>query len=105
MSDPTTTRAPRRTLPWNQSTGAWRWPRRSLLAWRAAAAAIHFVGHPGGGAMAELLEREELPEVLTAPEEEWVAPQEESIRVPPAPPDGLDTVLYEYDDRLARRDL
>lgn len=48
--------------------------------------------------MPELLERDELSEVL-------IAPEEESIRVPPAPPVGLDTVLYEHDDRLARRDL
>jgi hypothetical protein len=46
----------------------------------------------------ELLERPDLPEVLVAPEEErsWV---------PPVPPDGLDTALYELDERDARADL
>lgn len=47
--------------------------------------------------MAEVLERPDLPEV---PE---LAP-EESL-VPPAPPEGLDTVLYEHDERAARADL
>jgi hypothetical protein len=46
----------------------------------------------------ELLERPDLPEVL-------VAPQEETSWVPPAPPDGLDTALYELDERAARSDL
>jgi hypothetical protein len=44
--------------------------------------------------MEELLERE-VDEVL-APEESLV---------PPAPPEGLDTVLYEHDERGARTDL
>lgn len=46
----------------------------------------------------ELLERGELSEVLTAPEEgtSWV---------PPAPPDGLETALYEHDERASRADL
>ena len=44
----------------------------------------------------ELLERLEVPEVLIAPEEDLV---------PPAPPEGLDTVLYEHDERAARADL
>ena len=51
--------------------------------------------------MAELLEeleRGELSEVLTAPEEGI-------SRVPPAPPPGLDTALYEHDERAARTDL
>jgi hypothetical protein len=43
----------------------------------------------------ELLERREVPEVL-APEESLV---------PPAPPEGLDTVLYEHDERASRADL
>lgn len=49
--------------------------------------------------MAEVLERPDLPEELD------LAPEEELPRTPPAPPPGLDTVLYEHDDRLARRDL
>jgi hypothetical protein len=46
----------------------------------------------------ELLERGELLEAQPAPEEEisWV---------PPAPPEGLDTALYESDERAARVDL
>jgi hypothetical protein len=44
----------------------------------------------------EMLERRVLPEVQIAPEESLV---------PPAPPDGLDTVLYEHDARDARADL
>ncbi|MDX6606228.1 MAG: hypothetical protein QOD14_768 [Solirubrobacterales bacterium] len=44
----------------------------------------------------EMLERHVLPEVQIAPEESLV---------PPAPPDGLDTVLYEHDARDARADL
>ena len=41
----------------------------------------------------ELLERTKVP---VAPRETWV---------PPEPPHGLDTVLYEHDDRSARADL
>src|SRR5512141_867031 len=44
----------------------------------------------------ELLERLDRPEVQ-------IAPQEDAF--PPAPPDGLDTVLYEQDEREARADL
>jgi hypothetical protein len=44
----------------------------------------------------ELFERTDLPEVPLAPEEDLV---------PPAPPEGLDTVLYEHDERGARADL
>ena len=44
----------------------------------------------------ELLERLDRPEVL-------IAPQEDAF--PPAPPDGLDTVLFEQDERDARADL
>jgi hypothetical protein len=44
----------------------------------------------------ELLERLEVPEVLIAPDEDLV---------PPSPPEGLDTVLYEHDERAARADL
>jgi hypothetical protein len=44
----------------------------------------------------ELLERPDLPEVQIAPEESLV---------PPAPPEGLDTVLFDYDERAARADL
>src|SRR5829696_9934299 len=43
----------------------------------------------------ELLERTDLPEVI-APEESLV---------PPVPPEGLDTVLYEHDERASRADL
>ena len=46
--------------------------------------------------MEELLQRPNLPEVPMAPEESLV---------PPAPPDGLDTILYEHDERDARADL
>ena len=46
--------------------------------------------------MPELLERPDAPEVLLAPEEDLV---------PPAPPEGLDRVLYEHDERAARADL
>ena len=46
----------------------------------------------------ELLERTDLPEVQ-------IAPQEERSWVPPEPPDGLDTALYEHDERTARADL
>jgi hypothetical protein len=44
----------------------------------------------------ELLERPDLPEVQIAPQENLV---------PPAPPEGLDTILYEHDERSARADL
>jgi hypothetical protein len=44
----------------------------------------------------ELLERRDLPEVEIAPEESLV---------PPAPPEGLDTALYEHDECAARADL
>jgi hypothetical protein len=43
----------------------------------------------------ELLERTDLAEVI-APEESLV---------PPAPPEGLDTVLYEHDEQASRADL
>jgi hypothetical protein len=46
----------------------------------------------------EELQIGELSEVLTAPEEG-------TSRVPPAPPPGLDTALYEHDERAARADL
>jgi len=46
--------------------------------------------------MEELLERTDVPEVQIAPEESLV---------PPVPPDGLDTILYEHDEREARADL
>jgi hypothetical protein len=48
------------------------------------------------GQMPETLERTDLPEELPVPEESLV---------PPAPPDGLDTLLYESDERAARADL
>jgi hypothetical protein len=46
----------------------------------------------------ELLDRTELPEVQ-------IAPEGEASLVPPSPPEGLDTVLYEHDERAARADL
>jgi hypothetical protein len=48
--------------------------------------------------MPELMERNEALEVEFPPEEEL-------SHVPPAPPPGLDTALYEHDERTARRDL
>src|SRR3954452_11483606 len=48
--------------------------------------------------MDELLERPDVPEVQTAPG------VDESL-VPPAPPEGLDTILYEHDERSSRADL
>jgi hypothetical protein len=48
--------------------------------------------------MEELLERTDVPRVHTAPG------VDESV-VPPAPPEGLDTILYEHDERAARADL
>jgi hypothetical protein len=47
--------------------------------------------------MAEALKRGELEELL--------APREETSWVPPAPPEGLDTALYEHDERSSRTDL
>src|SRR5262245_29846819 len=44
----------------------------------------------------DLLESTEFDEVLTAPQEDLL---------PPAPPEGLDTALYEHDERAARADL
>jgi hypothetical protein len=44
----------------------------------------------------ELLERPDIREVELAPEESLV---------PPAPPEGLDTVLFEHDERASRADL
>jgi hypothetical protein len=46
----------------------------------------------------ELLERVDVPEVQTAPQ------VDESL-VPPSPPEGLDSVLYEHDERDSRADL
>lgn len=48
--------------------------------------------------MPEVLERSELVE-------QPVAPQQAPSWVPPAPPHGLDSALYESDDRTARADL
>lgn len=64
----------------------------------------------------ELLERVDLPEVQTAPEEGHplvmrgrsageAEERPDSFSVPPAPPEGLDTVLYEHDERASRADL
>ncbi len=44
----------------------------------------------------ELLERADLLEAPVAPEADLV---------PPAPPEGLDTILFEHDERAARADL
>jgi hypothetical protein len=44
----------------------------------------------------ELLESPAVSEVPTAPQEELV---------PPVPPEGLDTALYEHDERAARADI
>jgi hypothetical protein len=44
----------------------------------------------------ELLERIDLPDAEIAPQENLV---------PPVPPEGLDTILYEHDEREARADL
>jgi hypothetical protein len=44
----------------------------------------------------ELLERPRVDEVRIAPQEDLV---------PPVPPEGLDTILYEHDERDARADL
>lgn len=46
----------------------------------------------------ELLQRTGFAEV---PE----APADDTSWLPPAPPEGLDTALFEYDERAARRDL
>jgi hypothetical protein len=46
--------------------------------------------------MEQVLQRPDLPEELIAPEESLV---------PPMPPEGLDTILYEHDERDARSDL
>lgn len=48
--------------------------------------------------MEELLGRTDVLEVQTAP-------QVDDSLVPPAPPEGLDTILYEHDEREARADL
>ena len=50
--------------------------------------------------MAEVLEVLERGEV-----EELISPDERISKVPPAPPPGLDTALYEHDERAARADL
>jgi hypothetical protein len=50
------------------------------------------------GAVPEVLERPEVPEMPTAP-------REETSWVPPVPPDGLDTALFDSDERAARDDL
>jgi hypothetical protein len=63
------------------------------------------------GQMPETLERIDLPEELIAPTVETgrssASPAERPriSRVPPAPPEGLDTLLYEHDERAARADL
>jgi hypothetical protein len=48
--------------------------------------------------MPDTLERIDLPEEL-------IAPEEQKSWVPPVPPEGLDTLLYEHDERAARADL
>jgi hypothetical protein len=44
----------------------------------------------------QVLERHDIDEIELVPEESLV---------PPAPPEGLDTALYEHDERAARADL
>ena len=51
--------------------------------------------------MAEVVEELELGEIS----EVLTAPDENASLVPPAPPSGLDTALYEHDERAARSDL
>ncbi len=46
----------------------------------------------------KLLERPDLPELD-------IVPEEDLSNLPPAPPPGLDTTLYQSDERSARRDL
>jgi hypothetical protein len=60
----------------------------------------------------ELLERPDLPEVQIAPRESMrgrpageAEERPDSFWVPPAPPEGLDTALYQHDERAARADL
>jgi hypothetical protein len=57
----------------------------------------------------ELLERPDVPEVRIAPQEmRGRAAGEAEARpdsFPPVPPEGLDTILYEHDEREARADL
>jgi hypothetical protein len=56
--------------------------------------------------MPETLERIDLPEELdTARDSATREMSEEGSWVPPAPPEGLDTLLYEHDERAARADL
>ena len=50
--------------------------------------------------MAEVLE-----ELERGATEELISPDERISKVPPAPPPGLDTALYESDERAARADL
>ena len=50
------------------------------------------------GEVPEVLERVEVPEVQPAP-------REQTSWVPPVPPEGLGTVLYDSDERAARADL
>jgi hypothetical protein len=50
--------------------------------------------------MAEVLEVLEIGAT-----EELISPDERISKVPPAPPPGLDTALYEHDERASRADL
>ena len=54
----------------------------------------------------------DLPEVQIAPEEVGARARRSrrrgatrDVEIPPTPPEGLDTVLYEHDERAARADL
>lgn len=62
----------------------------------------------GGGERTASVESDdamlERPTVTETPPEEELESREPSL-VPPAPPPGLDTVLYEHDERSARSDL
>jgi hypothetical protein len=60
--------------------------------------------------MPELLERHDIDEIELVPEEVMrgrAAAEGEArpVLCPPAPPEGLDTALYEHDERASRADL
>jgi hypothetical protein len=57
------------------------------------------------GQMPETLERTDLPEELDARARDSATRDVSESLVPPAPPEGLDSLLYEHDERAARADL
>lgn len=79
--------------------------RRSLPQWCSARDVRRLGREIGGiigatqeeGRMAEVLERMELAEAFDL--------EVDPSLVPPAPPEGLDTALYEHDERSSRADL